>query len=42
MNDLAPYKPVSSMPPVARDLSIVLDDHINDDDIGDVVPGIFG
>ena len=37
MNDLAPYKPVSSMPPVTRDLSIVLDDHINDDDIGDVV-----
>jgi phenylalanyl-tRNA synthetase alpha chain len=42
MNDLAPYKPVSSMPPVTRDLSIVLDDHINDDDIGDVVRESLG
>ena len=42
MNDLAPYKPVSSMPPVTRDLSIVLDDHINDDDIGDIVRESLG
>ena len=25
------------MPPVTRDLSIVLDGHINDEDIGDIV-----
>lgn len=37
MNDLAPYRAVSSMPPTIRDLSIVLDGHINDDDIGDIV-----
>lgn len=42
MNDLAPYKPVSSMPPVTRDLSIVLDDHINDDNIGDIVRESLG
>jgi phenylalanyl-tRNA synthetase alpha chain len=37
MNDLEPYKPVSSMPPVTRDLSIVLNDDMIDDDIGDIV-----
>lgn len=37
MNDLEPYKSVSSMPPVTRDLSLVLDGHINDEDIGDIV-----
>lgn len=42
MNDLEPYKIVSSMPPVARDLSIVLDGDINDDDIGDIVRESLG
>lgn len=37
MNDLEPYKAVSSMPPVTRDLSLVLDDDMVDDDIGDIV-----
>ncbi len=37
MLDLAVYKPVSLMPPVIRDLSIVLDSDMNDDDIGDIV-----
>ncbi len=37
MNDLEPYKAVSSMPAVTRDLSLVLDSHINDEDIGDIV-----
>lgn len=37
MLDLSPYKPVSTMPAVIRDLSIVLDNDINDDDIGDIV-----
>lgn len=37
MHDLSPYKSVSTMPAVIRDLSIVLDNDINDDDIGDIV-----
>ncbi len=37
MLDLEPYKPVSTMPPVIRDLSIVMDDDMIDDDIGDIV-----
>lgn len=37
MNDLEPYRAVSTMPPVTRDLSIVLNDDMIDDDIGDVV-----
>lgn len=37
MEDLSCYKPVSLMPPVTRDLSIVLDDDMTDDDIGDIV-----
>lgn len=37
MNDLDKYIPVSTMPPVTRDLSIVLDGDANDDDIGDIV-----
>lgn len=37
MQDLSPYQPVSCMPPVTRDLSIVLDDDMTDDDIGDIV-----
>lgn len=42
MNDLSEYRPVSSMPPVTRDLSIVLDDDVNDDDIGDIVRESLG
>lgn len=37
MNDLAPYKPVSCMPPVIRDISIVLDDDQTIEDLGDKV-----
>lgn len=37
MQDLGIYKPVSLMPPVTRDLSIVLDNDMTDDDIGDIV-----
>ena len=37
MEDLSCYKPVSLMPPVTRDLSIVLDNDMTDDDIGDIV-----
>lgn len=37
MNDLLPYKEVSLMPPVTRDLSIVLDEDTTGDDLGDRV-----
>ncbi len=37
MYDLEPYKVVSSMPPVVRDLSIVLDNSLDNDEIGDIV-----
>lgn len=37
MNDLAKYKEVSSMPPVIRDLSIVIDDTKTGEDLGDKV-----
>jgi phenylalanyl-tRNA synthetase alpha chain len=42
MSDLSEYAPVSSMPPVTRDLSIVLDYDTNDDDIGDIVRESLG
>ncbi|PZO84012.1 MAG: hypothetical protein DI626_08660 [Micavibrio aeruginosavorus] len=42
MNDLSPYHEVSSMPPVARDLSLVLDSESKDEDIGDVVREALG
>ena len=37
MNDLNPYKVVSVMPLVIRDLSLVLDEDVDDDEIGDRV-----
>jgi phenylalanyl-tRNA synthetase alpha chain len=35
--DLAPYRPVSVMPPVRRDLSIVVDEPIDAEQLGDQV-----
>jgi phenylalanyl-tRNA synthetase alpha chain len=35
--DLAPYRPVSAMPPVRRDLSIVVDEPIDAEQLGDRV-----
>jgi phenylalanyl-tRNA synthetase alpha chain len=35
MQDLAPYREVSCMPPVIRDISVVLDEHASLEDIGD-------
>jgi phenylalanyl-tRNA synthetase alpha chain len=37
MEDLSPYREVSSMPAVIRDISVVLDEHASLEDIGDVV-----
>lgn len=37
MGDLTPYREVSSMPPVIRDISIVLDEHASLEDVGDRV-----
>jgi len=42
MLDLAPYRPVSSMPPVRRDLSIVVDAVPLDEELGDRVRGALG
>lgn len=42
MNDLAPYKAVSCMPPVTRDLSIVVADDQTCEDIGDKVREALG
>ena len=35
MQDLAPYRPVSSMPPVKRDLSVAVDDDVTGEELGD-------
>ncbi|MFZ2620676.1 MAG: hypothetical protein WAX89_07385 [Alphaproteobacteria bacterium] len=42
MQDLAPYRDVSSMPPVTRDLSIVRDNAANNEDLGDKVREALG
>ena len=42
MLDLAPYRVVSSMPPVRRDLSIVVDSVPSAEEIGDVVREVLG
>jgi phenylalanyl-tRNA synthetase alpha chain len=42
MADLAPYRPVSAMPPVRRDLSIAVGDDENAEDLGDRVREALG
>ena len=42
MRDLAPYRAVSSMPPVRRDLSIVVDAVPSAEELGDAVRGALG
>lgn len=42
MLDLEPYRAVSSMPPVRRDLSIAVDQHDTDEDLGDRVRDSLG
>ena len=37
MNDLEPYKEVSSMPPVVRDVSVVVDKNLDIELLGDMV-----
>ncbi len=37
MRDLAPYQPVSSMPPVTRDLSVAVDEDEDEETLGDRV-----
>jgi phenylalanyl-tRNA synthetase alpha chain len=37
MRDLAPYQPVSSMPPVTRDLSVAVDADEDEETLGDLV-----
>lgn len=42
MLDLEPYHAVSSMPPVRRDLSIAVDEDLDDDELGDRVRQALG
>ncbi|WP_103342547.1 PheS-related mystery ligase SrmL [Amycolatopsis sp. CA-126428] len=42
MTDLAPYRPVSALPPVRRDLSIAVDAHDRAEDLGDRVRDALG
>jgi phenylalanyl-tRNA synthetase alpha chain len=42
MLDLSPYRPVSSMPPVRRDLSIVVGDGTTSEELGDRVRASLG
>jgi phenylalanyl-tRNA synthetase alpha chain len=42
MLDLAPYRAVSTMPPVRRDLSLALDAPLDAEALGDAVRGILG
>lgn len=42
MLDLAPYQPVSRMPPVRRDLSLVLDAPTTSEELGDAVRAALG
>ncbi|RDI46309.1 PheS-related mystery ligase SrmL [Nocardia mexicana] len=37
MRDLSPWRPVSAMPPIRRDLSVVVPDEIDDETLGDMV-----
>jgi phenylalanyl-tRNA synthetase alpha chain len=37
MQDLSPYREISAMPPVTRDISLVLDEDVTVEDIGDKV-----
>lgn len=42
MLDVAPYRPVSSMPPITRDLSIAVSDDDDEETIGDSVRDVLG
>jgi phenylalanyl-tRNA synthetase alpha chain len=42
MQDLAPYRPVSSMPPAKRDISIAVANDVVADDIGDRIRSALG
>ncbi|WP_280432095.1 hypothetical protein [Nocardia brasiliensis] len=37
LRDLAPWRPVSMLPPIRRDLSVVIADHTDDETLGDTV-----
>jgi phenylalanyl-tRNA synthetase alpha chain len=42
MTDLSPYRPVSSMPPIRRDLSIAVDAQADPELLGDRVREVLG
>jgi phenylalanyl-tRNA synthetase alpha chain len=42
MQDLAPWRPVSMLPAISRDISVVVDADTDDDTIGDTVRSVLG
>ncbi|HEX6514362.1 MAG TPA: hypothetical protein VF049_02220 [Nocardioidaceae bacterium] len=42
MQDLAPWRPVSMLPAITRDISVVVDADTDDDNIGDTVRSVLG
>ncbi len=42
MADLAPYRPVSAMPPIRRDLSVAVDGEADDETLGDRIRDALG
>ncbi|WP_334028885.1 hypothetical protein [Nocardia terpenica] len=42
MRDLTPWRPVSALPPVRRDLSVVIADDTDDESLGDAVRAALG
>ena len=42
MLDLEPYRPVSMMPPIARDISVAVDAGLDEETLGDVVRDALG
>ena len=42
MLDLEPYRPVSMMPPIARDISVAVDARLDEETLGDIVRDALG
>ncbi|WP_280268740.1 hypothetical protein [Nocardia wallacei] len=42
LGDLSPWRPVSAMPPVRRDLSVVVPDEADDETLGDAIRAALG
>lgn len=42
LHDLSPWRPISAMPPISRDMSIVIEAHEDDETLGDIVRRTLG